>query len=150
MDVRNEAWSQEVLRYEFGFGGVANLVVEAAGGGFGDGADGFGGLAAVAEGEGDLEELSGGGHLVEILRGDRSGTDQLGGVAVLLEVFQGGPQEFRGHGGGGIQFDVEAARDFEGGAGLADLLVDLFGLVESFDGGRDGDGVAAEAFRIRG
>ena len=64
-------------------------------------------------------------------------------MAVLLEVFQGGPQEFRSHGGGGIQFDVEAARDLQGGAGLADLLVDLFGFVESFEGGGDGDGVAA-------
>ena len=63
-----------MLRYEFGFGGVPNMVVEAAGGRSGDGAHGFGGLAAVAEGEGDLEELCDGGHVVEILFGDRSGT----------------------------------------------------------------------------
>jgi hypothetical protein len=132
-----------VLRYEFGFGHVPNMVIEAAGGGSRDGADGFGGFAAISEGERGLEQPGDAGHRVEILRGDRPRIDQLGGVAVLLEVFQGGPQKFRSHGGGGIQFDVEAARDLEGGAGLPDLLVDLFGLVEPFDGGRDGDGVAA-------
>src|ERR1035437_4342160 len=137
--------SQEVLRHEFRFGGVANPVVEPARHGFGDGAYGFGGLPAVAEAEGDLEIPYDGCHFFQVLCGDWSGTDQLGEMAVLLQVFQGGSKELRSHGDCGIQFQVESARDLHSGAGLTDLLIDPFGLAEAGGGGSERDGVATEA-----
>src|ERR1035441_7283346 len=138
--------SQQVLRHEFGFGGVANPVVESASHGFGDGADGFAGLPAVAEAACDLEMSRGGSECVQVLFGDRSGTDQLGEMAALLHEIQGGPEELRSHRVCRIQFEVEAARDLPGGARVTDLVVDLFGLVEATCGGRNHSGVAAEAF----
>src|ERR1019366_8339212 len=138
--------SQQVLRHEFGFGGVANPVVESASHGFGDGADGFAGLPVVAEAARDLEMPRGGCECVEVPFGDRSGTDQLGGMAALFQVFQCGAEKLRTHRVCGIQLEVEAARDFHGGAGVTDLLVDFFRFANAIGGGWNYDGVAAEAF----
>src|SRR5450432_527948 len=142
--------SQQMLRYEFRFGGVPNPVVQPGSHGLGDGAYGCGGLAAVAEAEGDLEVLCDGSHFVEIFFGHRPGADKLGGMAALLQVFEDGSKGLWSHGGCGIQFQVEAARDLHGSAGLTDPQVDFFELVEAGVDlswiGRNHGGVAADAF----
>src|SRR6187399_1660905 len=100
----------------------------------GDGAQGLGRLALVAEAESGLELLYGCCHSVEILEVHKPGRDQLWRMSEFLEVCQGGAQKFQRHRRHRLQRKIESAGDLGGGSYLADLLIPAFGILEPFPG----------------